>query len=162
MGIIYVLTCHTTNENYIGSTIMTLEKRYNNHKRDDSCVSRHIIVRNNHSIKALEVYETDDRIELLKREQYWMDTIPNINKRRAFTTGEQRIEKNKNAHKKWAEKNKEYILQRARERYYENYDYLQIGDKRRKAWRRTWKADARSGFYNDLLLIDPTLFDELK
>lgn len=159
MGIIYALTCHTTNENYIGSTMTSLNQRYRRHKTDKSCVSRHIIARNNHSIKALEVFETDDRIELEKREQYWMDQIPNINKRRAHTTDEQRIEINKNNWKNYREKNKEYILQRAKERYYENYEYLQIGDKRRKAWRRSWKADARSGFYNDLLLIDPTLFN---
>ena len=140
----------------------SLEVRYKRHKKDKSCVSRHIIVRKNHSIKALEVFETDDRRELEKREQYWMDTIPNINHKRAFITDEQRIEKRKTAWKNWYENNKERRQELQRERYYENYDYLQIGDKRRKAWRRTWKADARSGFYNNLLLIDPTLFDELK
>jgi len=160
MGIIYVLTCHTTNENYIGSTMSSLNERYRRHKGDKSCVSRHIIARNNHSIKALEVFETDDRRELEKREQYWMDEIPNINKKRAFVTEEQRIDKRKNDWKNYREKNKEYYRQKAKEIYYEKYDYYRIGDKRRKAWRRSWKADERTGFYNDFLLIDPTLFDD--
>jgi len=159
MGIIYVLTCHTTDEKYIGSTMKTLEERYRRHKSDKSCISRHIIARNNHSIKQLEVFETDDRKKLEKREQYWMDIIPNINMRRAYTSIEKRKEMNKIKCSKYIENNKQVIRDYAKQYYYDNYKKSRQGDMRRKAWRRSWKPDCRMGFYNDFLLIKMDLFE---
>ena len=144
MGIIYVLTCHITDEKYIGSTMRDLDTRYRRHKTDKSCVSRHIIERGNHSIKQLELFETDDRIELEKREQYWMNIIPNINHKRAFRTEEERITQNR---------------EQAKKNYYANYEKVRKGDRRRKDWRRSWKPDGRMGFYNDLLRISIDLFN---
>ncbi len=160
MGIIYVLTCHITDEKYIGSTMSSLKDRYERHKRDKSCVSRHIIERGNHSIKQLEVFETDERIELEKREQYWMDIIPNINCKRAYTNDEKRKEINKARNKEWHESHKQERCEYAKIYREENYDKVVAGDKRRKAWRRSWKADGRMGFYNDFLKIDINLFHD--
>jgi len=148
MGIIYVLTCHITDEKYIGSTIDTLNSRYSKHKyeskQEKKCVSRNIINRGNHSIKPLEENDITDKRELEKREQYWMNIIPNINHKRAFRTEEERITQNR---------------EQAKKNYYANYEKVRKGDRRRKAWRRSWKPDGRMGFYNDLLQISIDLFN---
>ena len=159
MGIVYVLCCHTTNEKYVGSTMKSLQERYKRHKRDKSCVSRHIIARNNYSIKQLEVVETDDRIELEKREQYWMDIIPNINHKRAYISQDDRNKEKKEGWENWYSNNKQKQYIKAKKYREENYDKVVAGDRRRKAWRRSWKADGRCGFYNSLLDIDTTLFE---
>ena len=159
MGIIYVLTCHITDEKYIGSTMRDLDTRYRRHKTDKSCVSRHIIERGNHSIKQLELFETDDRIELEKREQYWMNIIPNINHKRAFISKEQRIIDRKERWDKWYSNNKDELCKKRQNYYYSNYEQVRKGDRRRKDWRRSWKPDGRMGFYNDLLRISIDLFN---
>lgn len=159
MGIVYILECHTTGDKYIGSTMTTLGERYRRHKSDKSCVSRYIIEGGNHSIRELEIVETIDRIELEIREQYWMDKIPNINHKRAYSTDEHRKEQRKIAWMQYYKDNAQSRRDEAKKYYYDNYERVQQGDKRRKAWRRSWKADARMGFYNDMLAIDMSLFD---
>ena len=158
MGIIYILTCHTTNQNYIGSTFCSLKERYSRHKRDKSCVSRYIIERDNHSIRELETYETEDRRDLEKREQYWMEQYDCINHKRAYVSEKQRKEQVKSNNKLYHETHKKELCDKAKKYYYENYDKVREGDKRRKEWRRSWKADGRMGFYNSLLDIDVKLF----
>ena len=159
MGIVYILECNITGDRYIGSTMISLEERYGRHRRDKSCVSRYIIERGNHSVRALEVVDTSDRRQLEIREQYWMDNYDCINHKRAYTSDEQRKEQVRELNRQYHIDHYEDRRYDAKKYYYENYDKVREGDKRRKSWRRSWKADGRMGFYNDLLDIDPSLFD---
>ena len=158
-GIVYELRCHITDEKYIGSTFTTLKVRYRRHKTDDSCVSRHIIKRGNHSIKMLEEVETDNRLELEKREQYWMDNIKCINVKCAFRSEEDKKRVKRKQFKEWASKNKEYLREKGKRRYWDNYEKNREGDKRRKNWRRSWKPDGRTGFFNSMLDISLSVFE---
>lgn len=164
-GIIYKITCNITNENYIGSTFDTLKERFRKHILDcklnhKPCASRHIIKRGDYEISILEEYYTDDRIELEKREQYYMDNIQNINVKRAYTSQEKRGELKKNIWNNWYEKNKEQQREKAKDYYYINYEEVRKGDRRRKDWRRSWKPDGRTGFFNSMLDININVFSK--
>jgi predicted GIY-YIG superfamily endonuclease len=77
--IYYKLLDNTNGDVYIGSCI-NLEQRIRNHKSGKQVSASKILKNNNYSFIVLE--ETDE-YERLPREQYWMDKIPNINRRPA-------------------------------------------------------------------------------
>lgn len=84
-GKIYRIVCEETGEVYIGSTITSLNLRYNNHKceaylENRFCVSRQIIHRGKHRIELIEDYPCENREQLLWRERHWIDQTECINK----------------------------------------------------------------------------------
>ena len=106
-GKIYKLYSRDVNQNeseemgvYIGSTIKTLERRLTLHKADckrylrtnklwkSSC---QIISRGGYAIKLLEEYPCTSKLELLMREQHWMDKEKCVNKIRAYLSPENRV-----------------------------------------------------------------------
>jgi len=97
MGIIYKITCNETGECYIGSC-KDIRLRMNKHRclKDNRCESRHIISRGNWKYDILETNELDER-ELLVREQYYLNTIDNINKCDAIFQGVKKRNKEQEA-----------------------------------------------------------------
>ena len=90
MGIVYMLCCKTTGEAYYGSTTTDWKRRLNNHcKKDNRCVSKQIIARNNYEFIILE--EVDDE-QLLIREKYYITTFPCINKLSPLRTKEEQLQ----------------------------------------------------------------------
>ena len=85
MGLVYCITCNETNENYIGSTTMTLKQRMTQHKSiKQSSGARSIIDRNNYKVIILE--DNIDRDILKMRQQFYMDCCDNlVNKMKAYT-----------------------------------------------------------------------------
>ena len=84
--IIYEIVCNITGERYIGSTIRSLDERMSNHKNNqNNCESKQIINRDDYTKNELESFNTKFELAQILKEQYWLDNIENINKRRAFT-----------------------------------------------------------------------------
>lgn len=83
MGLVYWISCNETNENYIGSTTMTLKQRMNKHKNKYTN-AKSIIERNNYKVIILE--DNIDKDILRIREQFYMDCCDNlVNKMKAYT-----------------------------------------------------------------------------
>ena len=178
MGIVYIIECNITGEVYIGSTMLSLEERYKKHRRSNRSSARGIIDRGNHMVRALEVVDTEDRDQLRIREQYWMNQYECVNQIKAYTTQEERKEKQK---ENWEIYTKKYPdLQRKRNclYYQENKDkekarikiyrennrekikqMRQRYNTQRSEWEATWKLDGRKIDATNLLDIDPTLFE---
>ena len=76
--LIYKISCDLGN--YVGSTKRTLNERISSHKssRQSSCKD---FFDHEYEVSILEEIETDDKIYVLKREQYWIDNTDNtVNK----------------------------------------------------------------------------------
>jgi hypothetical protein len=84
-GKIYKLVCEITGEQYIGSTCQRLSKRLHDHvqyvKGGNRKYSSHgIIERGQYKICLIENYKCDSKLELEKRERYFVETMDCINK----------------------------------------------------------------------------------
>lgn len=109
-GKIYMIKSLINEDSYIGSTILTLQRRNKKHISDSNCdrnyyCESHKIVLDKHTIILLENYPCNTNKELLQREQYWMNLFPKcINRQRAVRTEEQKKEYQKQYRKIHSEK----------------------------------------------------------
>ena len=93
---IYKLICNETTDIYIGSTTLTLRERFELHKSDyihrksKNFGSNVLFDTDIVSIKLIENYPCDNNEELIKREQYYIDSLDCVNKQNAFTSKEQK------------------------------------------------------------------------
>tara|TARA_R110000772_G_scaffold102594_2_gene203384 strand:+ start:226 stop:789 length:564 start_codon:yes stop_codon:yes gene_type:complete len=108
---------------YVGSTWDMKDRKYL-HKSDSktSEYKTYVICRENGGydnfvFEILEEYDCNDKIERLKREQYWIDTLnPSMNTFRAYITDEQKKEYSK----EWYNKNRELLKEYWKEHYQQN------------------------------------------
>ena len=147
---IYEIRCNITNNKYYGSTTQLLCKRKQEHKKsfkrwleNKKCnyyTSFEILKNGDYKFILVESFECDNKEQLLRREQYYIDNNECINKRRAIITQEQRIEyvkkygqkyakkyyeTNKDKKKLWRENNNDIIKLRRRSYYlFSKYSYL--------------------------------------
>ena len=94
---IYKLTSPYTEEIYVGSTCYKyLCQRLRNHRYDYnnnpeyniSCYK--LFKLDDVNIELIELYPCDSRKKLLKKEQFWIDTLPNcVNMQNAYTSIEE-------------------------------------------------------------------------
>jgi len=140
-GKIYKIIDNTNNEIYIGSTIRSLKKRLREHidSKDDHSnrITKRIINNNDYNIHLIENYPCENKYDLIKREQYWIDHTDCINIKKAFV----------------ADNKKEYD----KIRYQENKN--EMNKKRNKLYhyQSSWGGDKRSN--NNLLCIDLNIFN---
>ena len=101
-AIIYEIKCNITGEIYIGSTISSLAERMAKHKNNNNNTteSKQIINRGDYTENELESFYTRFELARLLKEQYWMDNIENINKRRAFINHKKSVIQSNNFHNK--------------------------------------------------------------
>ena len=103
-GKIYKLIDNTNENIYYGSTIQTLKERLRGHnkdlkyfilKREKSfwCQSNKILMNNDYKIELIEDYPCNNKKELNRREDYFIQNFNCINTRSAYNTPEQRKEK---------------------------------------------------------------------
>lgn len=83
-GKIYKLIFDGSDEIYVGSTIQALKDRLSGHRSNPNNFKIRKAVRDHGryhvKIRLIEKYPCDDRDELLKREQYWIDELkPSMN-----------------------------------------------------------------------------------
>jgi hypothetical protein len=134
-GKIYKIECHNTGKIYIGSTCSKyLCQRLGKHvevftKQDKRYTSREVLEGGNYSIKLVELFPSNSKDELLKREQYYIDNTQNcVNKYKTLVTNEQRKTNSKQYYidnkivyqsnnKKWYEGNKQQINEKRQEKH---------------------------------------------
>jgi len=144
--IIYEIVCNITGERYIGSTKQKLNQRMWSHKRTNDpsrkhyCSSKQIIARGDYRCNIIEEGECGR-----EREQYYLDTLPNINRIRA--DGHKPRDKIRTAKtsREWRDKNIEKIRRYDTER-----------NKRSWIWEKSWGGCRKTN--NNLLNISMDLF----
>ena len=150
IGIIYTITDKDTNEVYIGSTTMSINKRmishrsmcksYDEGKKKGGCSSFNIIRRNNYTVKILENIEYEKKEELYFKERNYIETLNAINtmKRPKITKEEKKLKNDeikenykeqrkaysKKYDKEYRAKNKEYIAAKTKEYREKNKEML--------------------------------------
>ena len=136
--IIYEIVCNITGERYIGSTKQKLEYRIQKHRwgaksnhPTSNYKSKQIMLRGDYQVNIIE--EGDFGME---REQYYIETLVNVNDRYAVGYNKQRIR----------DRDRPRNKDPKRREFSKNY----------KAYQRTWGGDCRS--HNNLLLISMDLF----
>jgi len=96
-GLVYEIFCNQTGMRYIGSTIASLEERilqhiYHNKRyklgKTASCSSFQILDGGDYTVSILENVEYENVIELRVREQFFLETLNNINVIRAYCSKE--------------------------------------------------------------------------
>ena len=107
--LIYAIECLTTNEIYIGSTKMKINKRLDSHRSaTNKCVSKTIIERGNYKVNILEEVSCNSKKELLIKEREYLEKLNCINK--CVPTNLYKWE----SQKRFNEKNKDLIKKRNR------------------------------------------------
>jgi len=147
MGIIYQIVCNQTGERYIGSTTKTLSYKMSKHKqKDNQACSKQILDRGDYTADILEETELEG-IELLKREQYYMDTMDCINKQRSYGSLTRR---------QYYLKNREKQLKQEKEYRQRNKDKIKERKKQLYHYQLSWGGNKK--YHNNLLCIDVDLF----
>ena len=139
---IYKLVCNKTNLIYVGSTTQKLYDRKGKHMWDyrnkTQITASKVIEGGDWGIHLIE--EVPDKSQLKIREQYWIDTLDCVNISNC-------IKKFTKEHQK--ESDKRFRIKH-RERLNNYSKYI-------RGYRKSWGGDWR--YQNNLLLIDPTLFN---
>ena len=98
-GKIYKLICTETLDLYIGSTIETLKERLRKHRgKCNGCKSKNFI---DPVIELIEDYPCNNKRELEKREQYYIDNNECVNLKNSYTSKEERKEYDKKYSKEY-------------------------------------------------------------
>lgn len=77
-GKIYKITSKQTDKIYIGSTTMTLQKRFNSHKGNKKCSSKSILEYDDCIIELIENYPCKNRYDLEQRERHYQEQYANL------------------------------------------------------------------------------------
>ena len=99
---------------YIGSTIQKLSQRMAEHKRDKTdiikkCSSTLHTNQDDCVITLIEDYPCENKEQLLSRERYWYELIPNCNKQNPLLTLAEKEFKKKSYQSKRIGKRKDYF-----------------------------------------------------
>ena len=125
-GSIYLI--QSNGFNYIGSTPRKVEYRITEHK-NKGLFKLYDMNPNDYSLKILEVYEYNEKTELRKREQYYIDQYECVNKLRAHSS-------KKELDRKLYLKNRDERIKKACE--YQKSDKAKLQRKQRYEYRKSW------------------------
>jgi hypothetical protein len=118
-GKIYKLSGN--NQIYIGSTVKTLIKRYNNHiysfKKCIYTTAWAILTDTNATIELIELYPCNNRDELLTRERHYIEAMECVNKLCPILTDSERKESNRKRYSKYSKKHPEKIKEKDKRKY---------------------------------------------
>ena len=108
MTLIYKIVDNTNGNIYVGSTNQPLCKRMTSHRKSDNrCSSREIIKNNDYDVNILEECNEENRDE---REQYYIDTLSCVNKKKAFGQVNRQSEEYKKNKKEYDKNRKRWIV----------------------------------------------------
>ena len=114
-GKIYKVVCSETLDVYYGSTIQTLKQRLTMHKgKYNGCASKYFL---EPIIELVEEYPCNSKLELEKRERYFIENFECVNKLVPTRT-------EKEWNKKYYNDNKEKMIERAKKYREENRELL--------------------------------------
>ena len=128
--LIYAIECLTTNEIYIGSTKLKINKRLDSHRSaSNQCVSKSIIERGNYKVNILEEISCNSKKELLVKEREYFEKLNCINKcvPTNIYSGE--------SQKKYRETHKE-LLKEIQRLYDSNRDKKVVNEKNKRYYER--------------------------
>ncbi len=149
-GKIYKLICDNSDFIYIGSTTQKLYKRLDQHKRY-GCSSKKLFELGNVKIILIEDFKCENKEQLIKREQYYIDKYKNniINNKNA-------VENKKENKLKYNNKNRDKI----KEYYNKNRDRYKIYriKNRDKINENKKKLYQYQKFMDGFTKLDPYLF----
>lgn len=140
-GKIYKITCIENNLVYYGSTCMPLRKRLSGHRRSykqflkgnyDYVTSFDIIKYNTAKIELVEDFKCETKLDLHKREQYYIENNDCVNK---CIPAKQKLTNPKEYYQEYRDKNKEKLLKYHKEWRTGNEKYkitLQKADRKYK------------------------------
>jgi len=120
IGYIYIIRSKQTDKVYVGSTELTLNKRFNKHKTQN-CTSREILKYSDATIELLELIDCENREQLERREGEYIRQYNCVNKKIAGRTDkeyrEENKEKKKEYNKEYREENKQAIAEKRNEKF---------------------------------------------
>ena len=158
---VYKIICKTTGKCYIGSTTQSLKRRLSVHILPrNKCRSKEIIDGGNYDMILLEEVE-GTKLDLRKREQYYIDTIECVNEKSAYTSKEQRRDKHNAYRRRTRDISKDKLYrdnhkENSKAYYIKNKDKIRQQHKEIHQYKNSWGGDCRSN--NNLLRIDVNLF----
>ena len=113
-GTIYKLSTEKSDKVYVGSTTQPINKRFSQHKSDfkvsspKCCSCKELLELGECKIEALEVLYNCTKRELEIKEQFYLDLLNSVNKKRNLKlTKEQKKIQNDIKVKRWREANRE-------------------------------------------------------
>lgn len=149
-GKVYRIVCNITGKQYVGSTIQSLSKRKESHKRNHirwvnegrpekrlQYTSVYVLDGGNYSIVLIENYPCNSKDELKARERHYIETLDCVNKQTPTRTRDEyrmeerdRINEGKRNH---YHQNKEEISKRVAEKYANDPEVQEKAKSRSKA-----------------------------
>ena len=123
---------------YVGSTEQKLKYRINNH----GAFKLYGMIKSESKVEILEEMEFENKIELKKKEQEWMDKYDCINCLKAFADGSNKKEKDENYYQLNKEKIIERVLNNTDKEVKKDYDRQRYQLKRAKV-----KANSAKNYY---------------
>ena len=161
-GKIYKIIDESNGDLYIGSTLQSLKDRFETHQLFYG-PNKYNKIKSNCKISLIEEYPCNNKRELEKREQYWMDRNDCINKTRAFRDIEFHKEEARKRASKYYLENKDKCNEISKKNHHKRMKEQSYRDKKNKNdyRRRKWEISmgGRKDLNNNCLLkIDPDLF----
>ena len=136
--IIYGIVCMITKEKYVGSTILTLEKRIADHIRQRSCSAWQILERGNYRAYVIQHYPCNTKRERLVREGMWQRAYKKrfgeklVNKQVEGTFQNDNPEAKRAYDRQYYDEHREEIQARDRQYYDEHREEIQA--RSRQQW----------------------------
>ena len=162
-GKIYKITSKQTDNVYIGSTIQTLNRRFQGHmcdiKRGKNPTSKCILQYGDAIITLIEEYPCNSMKELHTRERYHIENTQNtVNKEIPTRSVQEYYENNRKEigirHTKYRKNNPEKVKLTQKNWYQNNIEQIRAT----RLFQISWGGDRR--YENNLLQIDPKLFEK--
>ena len=131
-GKIYKITSGRTDRVYIGSTTLPLNIRLSSHysdiKRSINISSKEILKYDDATIILIEDYPCKCNTELLTRERFYIETLPNVINIRVPTRSSKEYhqdnrERRNEYSKKYCQDNKEHLNKKGREYHHNNKEH---------------------------------------
>lgn len=131
-GKIYKIICSETGDVYYGSTIKTLIRRFDAHNnKGNDCASKNFV---NPMIELVELYPCNSKLELRKREQYFIDNNECVNIIKSYISEEDRKERDNKNRKRYYEDTREKQLEFMKK-------YHQDNKEKRNEYTRQYRLD---------------------
>ena len=157
IGFVYKIFDNTNGNVYYGSTIETISRRMTHHrskyktwvagnggKCKSFCKSFDILKNNDYSYSLVEQVEYENKMELLRRERFWIENNECVNKLIPIRSQDEKIEyqkvydkeyreQNRERIKEYRERNREQILEQQKEYRERNRELINEKKRERRA-----------------------------
>ena len=143
IGFIYKIYDNTNGSVYYGSTTETISRQMTGHRssynfwvagKRGNCKSFEILKNNDYSYSLVEQVEFENKMELHKRERWWIENNECVNKHIPARSQDEKIE----YHKEYRQQNREQLNEKQKEYHEKNKEQL---NEKKKEYRARKKAE---------------------